>query len=674
MRMTRRRRYTLRREQQSTMSLRHCRSTKSAAMAVVGTVGMYLPLAAEAANITVMQEIHDDFKYMQNKADDAVALDKARGYLKQAIVASSTNQQNLLQAEMNYRQADAAVKAAAAHEQQAEDNLRTARRDAQLARMELAKKKGRVAGCQQAVADYQGTWQAAYQRLMDARAVYEAEEGQAPEPVITGSSGASMAEQDRAAAIMAEWEKVGFQQNKLIEIEGRFDSAVINSEVEYDNSAADAYWARMDMLSAQVEAAEFEFDLINDNFDKLKDELAEATDAANEAADALSEAEENLEQAKADLQDAGNELNDSKQERIVALEDRIQAELDRDEAFNARYDIRDSIRRMGQGDGFSTRMEYYSWSGGGYSGNQFYQPFEYYHADENVTIGLSTGYLKSDTGAPNGEMSGWTDTTLDVTHLNKKAKYDVRYGVAVNIPTGESRVYDNAIVPENVARFDRLATGWNFTPKLEITRKIDKANSATWRTAYSFRGSYHNSKDDWDSTVDPGNTWNNELEYLRVTAHTQFMARMGYQVIGDSQLNGVNYREGNELTGKLYYKNWYNKENAVLGYLAYASQGAGENSEATHRIYYGVGWEHRFNEQHDIKVMFNMMKATGNSYDPVLRRTYLAGNRQSISLGYSWKISDKQNLYFDLEKFINKNDMSADYNGWQAMVTYNVSF
>lgn len=673
MRMTRRRRYILRREHQNTMSLRHYRGTKSASMAVVGAIGMYLPLAAEAANITVMQEIHDDFKYMQGKADDAIALDKARGYLKQAIIASSATQQNLLQAEMSYRQADAAVKTAAEHQQQAENSLQAARRDVQLARMDVTRKSNRVTMCQQAVSDYHGTWQAAYQRLADVRAVYEAEEGAAPEPVVI-YSGNTLAEQERAAAIMAEWEKVGFQQNKLTEIEARFSHDSDGGTTEYDNSAADAYWARMDMLSAQVESAEFEFDLVNDTYDRLKDELAEAIDAENEARDTLAELEDNLEQAKSDLQDADDELAESKRERAEALENRIEAELDRDEAFNARYDIRNSIRHMGQGDGFSTRLEYYSWSGGGYSGSQFYQPFEYYHADENITLGLTTGYLRSNTGAANGQMSGWTDTTLDVTHLNKKNKYDVRYGIAFNIPTGQSRVYDNAIVPENVARFDRMGTGWNFTPKLEITHKIDKANSATWRSEYSFRGGYHNSKDDWNSYTNPGNTWHNELEYLRVTEHTQFMARLGYQMIGDSQLNGVNYQEGNELIGKLYYTNWYDKENAILSYFAYAGQAAAENSESTHRTYFGLGWEHRFNEKHDLKLMFNMMKATGNSYDPVLRRTYLAGNRQSISLEYQWKINDNSSICLDVEKFINKNDIGVDYRGWQTMLTYNMSF
>lgn len=677
MRMTRRRRYVLRKEQQNTMSLRKFRGAKSVSMTIVGVTGMYLPLAAEAANIPVMQEIHDDFRYMQDKADEAVALDRARGYLKKAIVASSATEKNLLQSEINYRKSDDNVKAARNHQSDMEDALRRSRQQVQLAKIDVTKTENRVAACQQAVDEYQGIWQGAYNRLMAARAEYEAEEGRAPEPVITVANyGLSESEQERAEKIMQEWEKVGFQQNKLSEIEARFAAGdgMGGAVTEIDNSAADAYWAHMDYLSSRVEAAEFEFDTVDSVYEQLKDELAEAIDAEQNAEENLQEQEQELEQAKQDVQDAINDVEDAKRDRAEAMEARIEAELDRDEVFNSRYDIRESIRRMGQGDGFSTRLEYYSWSGGGYSGSQFYQPFEFYHADENITVGLTTGYLKSDTGAANGQMSGWTDTTLDVTHLNRKPKFDVRYGVAFNIPTGESRVYDNAIVPENVARFDRQGTGWNFTPKLEITHKIDKANSVTWRTAYSFRGSYHNSKDDWESVLSPGNTWNNELEYLRVTEHTQFMARLGYHVIGDSDLNGVSHDEGNELIGKLYYKNWYNKENAVLGYLDYASQAAAENSEATRRVYYGLGWEHRFNERQKLRVMLNMMKATGNGYDPVLRRTYLAGSRQSISASYSWKFDDRRNLYLELEKYINKNDMSADYRGWQVIIGFNMSF
>lgn len=683
--MTRERRRILDEVQRHAEYLDKSRPARYTAIAILGAVGLSLPWAVRAAVVNVLQDINEDFYYMQGKADEITALDKARGYLKQAAAAVGITQENLMAAERLRQQAEIAVASALGNQKLAEENLLSLQKKVQNARVELTKCQNQVAIAQSNVAEYASVWQEAYNRLEYIRSIYQSEEarGAAITANLNASSsqnyGPSAAEQERAAAIMAEWEKVGYQQNMLSEIEARFGGSlaagsVDNSAMEAAQQEADAYWAHMDSLSAQVDEAEAEFDYINDTYESLKDAVNDAIDAENDAKDNLADLEADLAQAKLDLAAVKQDVVDAKNDRIDAMEARIDAEYERDEALNNRYEIKQSIEHFGEGDSFSTSFDFYSWQGGGRSGHQLYKGFSYFHNDKNVTLGLNTGYLNSHTGAENGGMSGWTDTNIDVTHLNKHDKYDVRYGLNINVPTGRSRTYEHAIVPEHTARFDRLGAGWNFTPKLEITQHFNKENSATWRTSYSFRGRYYNSMDHWESNINPGDIWSNELEYLYLTSRQQFMARANFLITGNSQLNGRSYGEGNQFTGKLYYKNWLTSENAWALYLAYANQEAGsEESSSTHRWYYGTGWEHRFNENNSFHLTLNWMNASGNNYDPVMQRSYLAGRRFSIAAGYDWRINDRQSASFNLERFYNNNEKAANYQGWQVMAVYNLS-
>lgn len=676
MRMTRNRRKLWENAKAHAAYLKKSRPARYTAIAMLGAVGIYLPWASHATVVNVLQDINEDFGYMQGKADDMTALEKAQGYLSQAAKAVGFTQENFMFAVDIKKQAEEALGIAKNNQEQAEENLLKVRKQLQNAKVESTKCTNNAVTCQKAVADYYSVWQDAYNRLESVRAVYRSEEGKAPAPVVTVQNGASAADKEREAAILAEWEKVGFQQNRLSEIEARIGGSLSGggSEVVEDYSAVDAYWARMDQLSAQVDAAEAEFDAVNDTYEELKDKLKDALEAEQDAREEVAALEKDLAQAKIDVEEAEKDVAESKKDRIEAMEARIEAELDRDDALNDHYEVKQSIEHMGEGDGFSTRVEYYNWHGNT-SGHQFYMPYSFYHTDKDVGIGVTIGYLKSHTGLPNGGMSGWTDTTIDVSHLNKNKLYDVRYIFSINMPTGKSRTSENAIVPEHVARLDRMGEGWNFTPRLEVTRHIDKNNSATWRTSYSIRGQYYNSMEDWDSTLNPGNIWSNELEYLRITNHTQFMARMNYLMTGDSTLKGNKYGEGSQFFGKTYYKNWVTAKDAWAAYLIYTSQEAGTNdSSATHRWYYGAGWQHKFDKDHGMRLMFNWMRASGNNYDPIMRRAYLAGKRFSVSAGYDWHIDERSTLSLDLERFVNRNDATSSYRGWQTMLSFNMSF
>ena len=90
---------------------------------------------------------------------------------------------------------------------------------------------------------------------------------------------------------------------------------------------------------------------------------------------------------------------------------------------------------------------------------------------------------------------GWFVTGFGIGSVDS-VKDALKYGLDINLPTGESRTHANAVVPDGVARFSRLGEGWNVTPRLEVTKHLDKYTDVTWRTGYSFRGSYADSWDD----------------------------------------------------------------------------------------------------------------------------------------------------------------------------------
>ena len=84
----------------------------------------------------------------------------------------------------------------------------------------------------------------------------------------------SLRERQRAEWIEAAWEEAGFENSRLPELEMRFaasaaagstgDGADGLSEAQ---AAIDAYWARMEQLEAEADAAREYFDSVSERLD-----------------------------------------------------------------------------------------------------------------------------------------------------------------------------------------------------------------------------------------------------------------------------------------------------------------------------------------------------------------------------------------------------------------------
>lgn len=282
-------------------------------------------------------------------------------------------------------------------------------------------------------------------------------------------------------------------------------------------------------------------------------------------------------------------------------------------------------------------------------------------------------------------MSGLTDTTVTGMYTNKHPVYDVRYGLEANLPTGSSRTSPNAAVPDYLARVSRLGEGWNLAPRLEVIRHVDKYTSVAWRTSYALRGAYDEDLDGVAGSVHPGNQWNNELEYLHTDNTAQYMMRFQYaNNSGKASISGTgndySFTEGDSLGLRGYYRSWLAPKDSWGAYAAWTfDKGAVyDNGQASgagiHRLYYGAGYFHQFDDKRQARIFANWLRADGESYDPLTHINSTSGRRFSVSLGYDWRMDDKNSLSIDVERAILRQQGDANYRSWGIMLNYNRSF
>ena len=357
-----------------------------------------------------------------------------------------------------------------------------------------------------------------------------------------------------------------------------------------------------------------------------------------------------------------------------------------DEAHKDEDLARFGLLHFGEGMGAQKSLEYYSWQGPeGRSGHQLYSGNSFYWSKNHYDFSLSNAYVMSNTGLAGGEMSGLTDTSLTAMYTNKHPVYDVRYGLEVNLPTGSSRTNNNAVVPDYLARVSRLGEGWNFMPRLEVVRHLDKYTSMTWRGSYSFRGAYEEDYDGLTGNMHPGNQWTNELEYLHTDKKTHYMLKFQYTNNSDKSsisgtANDYSFTEGDGLGVRGYYRSWFTPKDSWGAYGAYTFDGgtAYDNGLApgsgVHRLYYGAGYFHQFDSKRQLRLFANWLRADGESYDPLTRLTSASGRRFSVSLGYDWRMDDKNSLSLDMERGILRQQGDANYRSWGVMLNYNRSF
>lgn len=657
---------------------------QKAAAAVLGSLVVSVPQQSNAA-LNVLQDINNDFDYMQDSLESINAYDAAKDWVVDAVNNAALAQQYLDEAIQTCRDADENLLQAQDNQKQAEEILAETEKELTEARANRIELTQQAIASQQAVADYLPTWYEAQAQLQQCVDVQEA--AAVDQPYSAGAGGGwTASDEQRAQWIQEAWAEVGYESNRLPEIEARFSGEGNGYDAAEAQAEQDAYWERMAELDREVEEAREYFDSVSEYLDELKAQQLEAEEAEADARQNVIELQIEVAQNKQDVLDCIQDVKICTQERDEAITNRQQAVVDLEEAHKDVDLARFGLLHFGEGMGAQKSLEYYSWQGPeGRSGHQLYSGNSFYWSKNHYDFSLSNAYVMSNTGLAGGEMSGVTDTSLTAMYTNKHPVYDVRYGLEVNLPTGSSRTNNNAVVPDYLARVSRLGEGWNFTPRLEVVRHLDKYTSMTWRGSYSFRGAYEEDYDGLTGNMHPGNQWTNELEYLHTDKKTHYMLKFQYTNNSDKSsisgtANDYSFTEGDGLGLRGYYRSWFTPKDSWGAYGAWTFDGgtAYDNGLASgsgvHRLYYGAGYFHQFDSKRQLRLFANWLRADGESYDPLTRLTSASGRRFSVSLGYDWRMDDKNSLSLDMERGILRQQGDANYRSWGVMLNYNRSF
>lgn len=652
-----------------------------------------LPMKAQAA-LTVLHDIKSDFDYMEDSFSNIKALDAAKEYVAEAENNVALAQQALLEAEEACLEAAQSRSQAMESQKHAQSQMSESQKELQETKARRVKLTRQAIAAQQAVADYLPTWYEAQAELQHRVDVQEAASWNRPSGAAGyGSSAMSESENQRAQWIAQAWAEAGYESNRLPEIEARFSGGGSSADAEAAEAAAaaqaelDAYWERMAELEAATDSAREYFDSVSEQLDSLKDRQQEAEEAEADARQDVLYLETELGQNQQYLREADQEIENAELYVQEAEASRQQANEDLEAAIQDMVQARYSLQHFGEGMGVQKTLEYYNWQGSGNrSGHQLYSGNSFYWSRNNYEFTLSNGTVMSHTGLENGNMSGLTDTTISAMYTNKHPIFDVKYGLEINLPTGSSRIHPNAIVPDLLARVSRLSEGWNFTPRVDVTKHIGKYTSWHWRSSYSLRGAYEEEYDTGIGTVHPGDQWSTELEFLHTDAWQQYMVKLQY-INNDNKsvITGLDnenaFVEGDNLNARAYGRFWFTPKDSWALYTIWSlDKAAVYDNEAyaggsgIHRLYYGAGYYHQFDNRQQLRIFGNWMRSTGAAYDPLAHQSYASGRRFSVSLGYDWRMDDRNSLSLDLERAVLRQQGDANYRSWGIMLNYNRSF
>jgi hypothetical protein len=236
-----------------------------------------------------------------------------------------------------------------------------------------------------------------------------------------------------------------------------------------------------------------------------------------------------------------------------------------------------------------------------------------------------------------------------------------------------------------LAPYSRYSYGWDFTPGLSVTKKIGEVDSLTYTTAYTIHGRYHYNIEDPDGFMKPGGEWINSLQWLHAGPKWQLLGILGFGLHGkgmeESRLGSYHYRSGKDLSAALYYNKVLSRKQDLMFYFKYAYGGRmdyisqpiqnvdGETS--TGQRFYGVEWQNKLSKKQTLRLMFNAMNATGNSYNPLTTQRVSARNRYGLTAGYDFNVSANTRFSFEWENYRLSEKAGAKYHGNNFYIVFN---
>ena len=645
--------------------------------AAAAACAVYLAGAAHSVYAASHDTLHDVpgyLSYMMNVEGEIRSYHAAVDALAQAKIDLANARHNLDEARAAKADAAQNLELVGRNLRAAEDHLAAVRIALGVAEEESAARTREAIAAQQAEADYAPT---VYAQRTQMEGLY------AQANALAGvSGGGSDASARRAEVVARVLDEVGYEQNRIVDAQIMVEAALAGgvSGVQ-DNSAAFA------AISAQVDAAQARLDAVESQFDALITAREAAEDAERDARERVADYQQEIAASEADLTQLRSDRVEA--ENYDAATKKWTDEAVRDEAVAVEQLARSEhdLKYLGEGRGYQTGAEYYAWHGER-AGHQFYLPLSYFartHAGKTkLDYGLSTGYVKSSTGFENGSVSGWTDTQLSVTLRNEKPVNRIFYGFGLNIPTGQSRFARYAVVPESLARFTDFGAGWQYIPSIEVVHLITERDRLTGRISYAIRGGYDYSKEVPGAHVSPGNIFSQEVEYLHAGEKKQNMVQFYHNSTSRAEQDAVdvdrriisgknNYRDGDDWELRYFHNQKVSKKDEVRFYAIYAltEAASGIASQSIARQYYGLGLRHRVSDKLAWLAMAHYARVN-NTSDPLRTALNTGGGFRRTSLvgGVEWKLSERQNFTFQLERFVRSDDGGFGYNGWAFTLWY----
>ena len=628
-----------------------------------------------AASHDTLHDVPGYFSYMSNvegeirsyhAAVDGLAqaktdLENARNNLAEARAATADAAKNLVLVGQNLRAA--------------EDHLAAVRTALSVAEEASAARTAEAIAAQQAEADYAPQ---VYAQRAQVNAL------SAQESRLTDTGTGSAAGSRRAEVVARVLREVGYEQNRIVDAQIMVEAALAGGSA---GTGAEGVTTQLDAISAQLTAAQAALDAVEARFDALTAAREMAEDAERDARELVADYQQELTASTADLTQLQSDRVEAENYDREARAWASEAARDEVTAQKQLAQSERELKYLGEGKGYQTGLEYYAWHGD-HAGHQLYLPFSYFartHAGKTkLDYGLSTGYVKSDTGYENGSVSGWTDTQLSVTLRNEKPINRVYYGFGVSVPTGQSRFARYAVVPESLARFTDFGAGWQYIPSVEVVHLITERDRLTGRLSYTMRSSYDYSKEVPSARVSLGNIFSQEVEYLHAGEKKQYMVQLYHNMTERSEQDAVdtdsrtitgktNYRDGDDWELRYFHNQQVSKKDEVRFYAIYALTGAasGVASQDVARQYYGLGLRHRVSPKLAWLLMAHYSDVSSTS-DPLRTALNTGGGfkRKSLVAGVEWKITERKNFTFQAERYVRSDDGGFGYNGWGVTFWY----
>jgi hypothetical protein len=448
---------------------------------------------------------------------------------------------------------------------------------------------------------------------------------------------------------------------------------------------ADALWADYDSLAAAADRAEEAADQAEAAAGLAGDLAETADDEAKSAEEEYASYTQDLTTAKMDRQTAETELNN-----LILEQNRL---------TSSRYQ--------------STGLKYYSWSGAdGNQGSQLVAPLEYGYWRKDFSYGLSAdliyarGTSASYTNASgitypggSGSYGGFSDLTVFAEKRKETEKYLYQYGLELRLPTGSptqgwSTRY--ASMPEDLVEFGQFGQGWQVTPRFDLTKRLNKEDTLTLGTSYSFKGSYDLTREIPGDTISPGGEWLQRLRYQHAGAEWQLVGELIHTNSSTTELSdGRSYTNGSGWEQRLTYNRVLN-ENEDLMFYYWRQSTASESILPTDVKsapvnYFGTMWSRKLDEKRTFRLGFDIMKSNGSHYSH-MANSFNSGRpeyssvsvdgRTKYTLGaiYDYKIDNNSRFIAELQAFNMKDGPSTSgkpamsYRGVNFFVTYNKSF